>query len=181
MKTWAKIGLWTTVITVVGVAAYKLTASAANIEAFTKQASFKFKVNKTSKSGSDILVKLNVEISNPTKTSISFEKPHLKLLYGGKVLTESTASSDVITIDPQSTTVIRNYTLKIPIDISTATILIDVAKKIGLSLQFTSINAFVSSLTDAILTKIMPQLTLSVLIYFAGKNMPVSFETKLSN
>lgn len=181
MKKWAKIGLWTAAIAVVGVAAYKLTASAANIDAFAKQATFKFKVNKISKDGSDILVKLNVEISNPTKTSISFEKPHLKLLYGRKTLTQSTASSDIITIDPQSTTVIRNYTLKIPIDLSTATILIDVAKKIGLSLSFTSINDFISSLSDAILTKIMPQLTLSVLIYFAGKNMPVSFETKLSN
>lgn len=181
MKTWANIVIVTLVIGGIGVAAYKVTATAANVEAFAKQATFKIKVSKVSKEGDSIILKVNIEISNPTKTSVSFEKPYILIKYGNKTLTSSKASSDIIRIEPQSTTTIKNYTLQIPIDLSTASIFIDIARRLGTSLTFTTPAAFVSALSDTLMTQILPQLTLNVLVYLPNKSMPVTFETKLSN
>jgi hypothetical protein len=181
MKTWAKIAIGTLVVGGIGVAAYKVTATAANVEAFAKQTTFKIKVSKVSKEGDSIVLKVNIEISNPTKTSVSFEKPYILIKYGNKTLTSSKASSDIIRIEPQSTTTIKNYTLQIPIDLSTASILIDIARRLGTSLTFTSPREFIASLTDTLMTQILPQLTLNVLVYLPNKSMPITFETKLSN
>ena len=171
-----RLGHWS-----VGSSDYVIIDNAANVEAFAKQATFKIKVSKVSKEDDSIILKVNIEISNPTKTSVSFEKPYILIKYGNKTLTSSKASSDIIRIEPQSTTTIKNYTLQIPIDLSTASIFIDIARRLGTSLTFTTPAAFVSALSDTLMTQILPQLTLNVLVYLPNKSMPVSFETKLSN
>lgn len=132
-----------------------------------------------------LIIKLDVEFINPTKTSISFQKPNVIIKYKDTELARSKVSTDIVTIQPQGTSRISDITFEIPLANSTTlSTLTDMIRTVGAGVFTTqsgniatNISAIISALTNNVLTKLMPLLTVDLLTYIG--DMPITYSQKL--
>ena len=132
-----------------------------------------------------LIIKLDVECINPTKTSISFQKPNVIIKYKDTELARSKVSTDIVTIQPQGTSRISDITFEIPLANSTTlSTLTDMIRTVGAGVFTTqsgniatNISAIISALTNNVLTKLMPLLTVDLLTYIG--DMPITYSQKL--
>lgn len=132
-----------------------------------------------------LVIKLDVEFINPTKTSISFQKPNVIIKYKDTELARSKVSTDIVTIQPQGTSRISDITFEIPLANSTTlSTLTDMVRTVGAGVFTTqsgniatNISAIISALTNNVLTKLMPLLTVDLLTYIG--DMPITYSQKL--
>lgn len=132
-----------------------------------------------------LIIKLDVEFINPTKTSISFQKPNVIIKYKDTELARSKVSTDIVTIQPQGTSRISDITFEIPLANSTTlSTLTDMIRTVGTGVfttqggnTATNISAIISALSNNVLTKLMPLLTVDLLTYIG--DMPITYTQKL--
>lgn len=134
-------------------------------------------------SGTNLVLTIDIKILNPTKTTISVEKPYVEVFYtsmqGERIkLANSSPSSSMVTINAQTYSIISNLQFSIPILSN-----LGVFKEI---LQRAISNISVSSFTDVLnipgkvsenLANIYPYLSVSLLTHW--QNIAVSKEFKL--
>ena len=60
------------------------------------------------------LLKVNVELKNPTEGKLKIDFPKVEILYEGKVLSRSTEKHETITIAPKTTTWMKGLELTLP-------------------------------------------------------------------
>lgn len=178
MKTVGKILLGVGITGVVGFVLYKTTQKAADIEAFKNMLSFRIDPKGISATKTAINVRVDVVITNPTKTSVSFQKPFLQLKYGKQVFASSKMSSDTVTVAAQNVTTIKNYTLQIPLSVTTALQLVGMIKKVATDFPaISTVSEFVAALSQSVLDKLLPLMTVSGVVYIG--NTPITFEKQL--
>ena len=106
----ASIGKVIGITAAVGVAGYGfywLVSRAAEVDSLIKNVNFNISVAKVKFSNkvlgipTTVTIFLTVEIINPTKLSISFEKPTIWAFYNDNQIAQSTQSSDKIKLYPK--------------------------------------------------------------------------------
>ena len=110
-----KVLIGTAIAAVVGYLIYKGTQKTFEAKAFVDQLNFNIKLGKIAIQNKKLVIKLNIEFINPTKLSVSFEKPTVQIKYNGSVLAQSKISKDIVTIKPQGMSVLKDMTFEIPI------------------------------------------------------------------
>ncbi|MCR4558660.1 MAG: hypothetical protein K5685_01105 [Bacteroidales bacterium] len=165
---------------VVGYGIYWTVSRAADISSLSKNVNFNINVSKVKFSNkvlgipSTVTLYLTVEIINPTKLSISFEKPTVWAFYNGNQIAQSIQSTDKIKLEAQGSTFIRNIALKIPLASNISTF-VDMGKRV-----FTNLNS-----QDKIISQIMnntsallPLITVRIKTYIG--QTPIEYETSLA-
>lgn len=171
---------------------YKIANTAAEVNAFYNQLSINIKPRTIKLDGkileplkSKLVIKIDVEFINPTKTSISFQKPYVVLKYKDSELTRSKTSSDIVKIEAEGTSRIQDITFEIPLgDITTINIITDMIRTTGTGVfvdannsLFKNVTTIFQTLTNNVLTKLLPLLEVSLLIYVG--NTPITYSQKL--
>jgi len=109
----------TAAVAAAGFGVYYVISKAAEVDSLRKNIQFSVTPSKVRFDGGllspTLKVYLNVSIINPTKLSISFEKPTCWIYFNGSCLASSTQSTDKIKLEQQGTTKIRNIELSIPV------------------------------------------------------------------
>lgn len=179
----ASIGKVIGITAAVGVAGYGfywLVSRAAEVDSLIKNVNFNISVAKVKFSNkvlgipTTVTIFLTVEIINPTKLSISFEKPTIWAFYNDNQIAQSTQSSDKIKLEPQGSTFIRNIALKIPLT-SNMGVFLDMGKRI-----FSDIKSQDKLIPQIIANanKIMPLITVRLKTYVG--QTPIEYETNLA-
>lgn len=129
-------------------------------------------------------IRLNVEFVNPTKTSVSFEKPTVTIFYNGNTIAQSKISNEEVTIRPQDTSIIQNLTFDIPLtSITVVGALVDIARKLRTGIEVKDSDplavkaAAVFSTLSSNLDNVLPLFDVSCVIYLAGQ--PFTYKTKI--
>lgn len=187
-----KIAVVSGITALVGALIYKSVQTTLELKAFYDQLSFNLinlRAYFDNKNFWDALlhpnlvIKADVEFINPTKTSVSFQKPVITLKYGDSELTRSLISKDIITIEAEGASLAKNFTFTIDL-YSKYDILIDIFKKVkkninleGKTTKKDKVTAILSQVSDAALLDILPMLECKILLYFG--NFPFQYSTKL--
>lgn len=187
-----KIAVVSGITALVGALIYKSVQTTLELKAFYNQLSFNLinlRAYFDNKNFWDALlhpnlvIKADVEFINPTKTSVSFQKPVITLKYDGQELTKSKISKDIITIDAEGVSLAKDFTFTIDL-YSKYSILIDIFKKVkkninldGKTTAKDKVSAIISQVSDAALLDILPLLECNILLYFGG--VPIDYTTKL--
>lgn len=171
---------------------YKLANTAAEVKAFYDQLAINVKPRTIKVDGNilsplkaKLIITIDVEFINPTKTSISFQKPYVVLKYKGSELTRSKTSNDIVTIAAEGASRIQGITFEIPLgDINTISILTDMIQTAGAGVFVdrnagltTNVTTVFRALTSNVMTKLLPQLEVSLLIYVG--ETPITYNQKL--
>lgn len=187
-----KIAAFTGIATLIGAIIYKSIQTSLELKAFYDQLSFNI-VNLRAYFDNKnfwqalvnpiLVIKADVEFVNPTKTSISFQKPTITLRYNGSELAKSKISKDIITIEPEGVSIAKNFTFSIDL-YSKYTILIDIFNRLkknvnldGKNTAKDKIKAIIEQVSDAALMDILPLLECNILVYWG--NNPIDYTTKL--
>jgi len=169
----------------IGYLIYKGTQKTLEAKAFVDHLNFDIKVASCKIQSSKLILKLNIDFINPTKMSVSFQKPNVTIKYNGSELARSKVSTDIVTIKPEGASRISNMTFEIPLlNFSMLSIFADMMAKIteGFRIDRTKTvveNAknLIALLSDNAMKKLLPLLEVSLLTYI-GSN-PISYTTKL--
>lgn len=175
----------TAIVGGIGYLIYKGTQKTLEAKAFVNNLNFDIKVASCKVQNSKIVLKLNIDFINPSKMSVSFQKPNVIINYNGSELTRSKISTDIVTIKAQSTSRLSNMTFEIPLmTFSMLSIVADMLAKIteGVRLDRTKTVAenaknIVAALSDNAMKKLLPLLEVKLLTYI-GDN-PIEYTTKL--
>lgn len=170
----------TAAVGVVGYGVYWFISRAADVDSLIKNINFNISVSKVKFSNkvlgipTTVTIYLIVEIINPTKLSISFEKPTVWVNYNGNQLAQSMQSTDKIKLEPQGSTYIRNIALKIPLS-SNIGLFMDMGKRV-----FTNINTQDKLIPQimANANKLMPLINVRIKTYIG--QTPIEYETSLA-
>lgn len=170
----------TAAVAVVGCGVYYVMSKAAEVDSLIKNIQFNVTPSKIRLDGgllSPVLkVYLNVGIVNPTKLSISFEKPTVWIYFNGSCLASSTQSTDKIKLEQQGTTTIRNIELSIPITSNFQTFM-EMGRRVFQNVS-NSKDGLISQLKNN-LSALLPLLSVKLKTYI-GK-APIEYETSLSS
>lgn len=176
-----------------GYLVYKLVSGANELATFIKQLSINIKAGSqpvTIKNllswGKQILVlKLNVEFVNPTKTSISFEKPTVTIFYKGNTIAQSKISNSMVTIAPQDVSYIQDLTFEIPIaNITIINTLVDICKQLGTGITINESDTLIQKAATVCanigtnLDAVLPFFDVTCVIYYGGQ--PFTYKTKIA-
>lgn len=181
-----KVLIGTAIAAVVGYLIYKGTQKTIEAKAFVDQLNFNIKLGKIAIQNKKLVIKLNIEFINPTKLSVSFEKPTVQIKYNGSVLAQSKISKDIVTIKPQGMSVINDMTFEIPIlSLKTVSLFADMLSKAGEGFKFNknaklkdNITNLINTLSNNVLTKLLPLLEVAMVVYVGDIAIPYS--TKLA-
>lgn len=200
MTTTAKTLAWILGLSLVGVGVYKLTQTTLELKAFYDHIAFSaenVKITFVKQEGKTILqtilnnlipkirIKFDIKITNPTKTSVTFQKPFVKILYDGSELATSTItnSANKVTIQKESFTYIRDFQFDIDLG-SKFSVIYDMVSKVasGVSIDRSAtlkdnLTKMASVLTDNVLNQLLPLIEVNILVY-AGNN-PIDVKFKL--
>lgn len=168
----------------IGYLIYKGTQKTLEAKAFVNNLNFDIKVASCKVQNSKIILKLNIDFINPSKMSVSFQKPNVIINYNGSELSRSKISTDIVTIKAQSTSRLSNMTFEIPLSFSMLSIIADMLAKVteGVRLDRTksvgdNAKNVIAMLSDNAMKKLLPLLEVKLLTYI-GDN-PIEYSTKL--
>ena len=173
----------TTIVGVAGIFTYKLVSKARDVSSLINNIRFNITPSKAKISGTNLSVFVNVEIINPTKLSVSFEKPYVRIFYNGNLLAESKQSKDLVKVEPQGTTKIKDIELKISL-LSNISTFVDMGKKAFTDLKITESTSATNkalAIASKIATNaqsILPLLSVWVKTYVGGQ--PIEYSTALA-
>ncbi len=181
-----KVLIGTAIAAVVGYIIYKGTQKTIEAKAFVDQLNFNIKLGKIAIQNKKLVIKLNIEFINPTKLSVSFEKPTVQIKYNGSILAQSKVSSDIVTIKPQGMSMLKDMTFEIPIlSLQTVSLFADMLAKAGEGFKFDknaklteNITNLINTLSNNVLSKLLPLLEVAMVVYVGDIAIPYS--TKLS-
>ncbi len=172
---------------------YKIVNTTAEASAFVNQLQFNIKPSSIKLDGKilspasvKLIIKVDVEFINPTKTSVSFQKPNVTLKYKNAVFAQSKISTDMVTINPFGTSRIKDITFEIPLFSSgTLTTIIDMLKTAGTGISVNANDTLANKLmtvfslmSNNVLTKLLPLLEVSLITYIGST--PITYSTKLA-
>ena len=163
-----------------GYGAYYLISRAAEIDTLSKDIQFNISVSKINFSAkvlgipTTVTLYLTVEIINPTKLSISFEKPTIWAFYNGNQIESTKQSTNKIKLEKQGSTYIRNIALKIPLAANIA-VFMDMGKRV-----FSNINTQDKMIPQIIAnaSALLPLISVRLKTYIG--ELPITYETSLA-
>lgn len=199
MTTTGKAIAWIFGLSLVGFGVYKIAQTTLELKAFYDQIAFaaeniRFSIVK--KEGGNVLQKIvnwlvptiriqfDIKITNPTKTSVTFQKPFVKILYNGSELATSTITnaSNKVKINPENHSYIRNFVFDIDLQ-SKFSVVYDMVSKVvsGLHVDRTqntkeNVMTIASVLTDNVLNKLMPLIDVNILVYAGDTPIDTTFK-----
>lgn len=164
---------------------YKIATASAEANAFVTNLNFNIKPSGIKLSGTNLVVKIDVEFINPTNTSVSFRKPMVTINYRGSVLAQSKVSTDIVTIQPNGVSRIKDITFNIPLtNLSILSSVIDMVKTVKSDIKIDQnatlvqkLSQLASGLSSNAITKLLPLLEVSMLVYVS--DIPIPYSTKL--
>lgn len=168
-----------------GVIIYKIATASAEANAFVTNLNFNIKPSGIKLSGTTLVVKIDVEFINPTNTSVSFRKPMVTISYRGSTLAQSKVSTDIVTIQPNGISRIKDITFNIPLtSISLFTTILDMVQTVKADIKIDpnatilqKISQLTSALSSNAVTRLLPLLEVSMLVYVG--DVPIPYSTKL--
>ncbi|MBQ3658329.1 MAG: hypothetical protein II956_16045 [Bacteroidales bacterium] len=180
MASLGKILGITAAVGFVGYGIYWGVSRAADVSSLAKNVSFNISVSKVKFSNkvlgipTTVTIYLTVEIINPTKLSISFEKPTVWAYYDGKTLAQSIQSTDKIKLEPQGSTFIKNIALKIPMA-SNISLFMDMGKRVfsNLNTQDKIVSQIITNAKD-----LLPLISVQIKTYIG--QTPIEYTTSLA-
>lgn len=164
---------------------YKIATASAEANAFVTNLNFNIKPSGIKLSGTNLVVKIDVEFINPTNTSVSFRKPMVTISYRGSTLAQSKVSTDIVTIQPNGVSRIKDITFNIPLtNLSILSSVIDMVKTVKSDIKIDQnatlvqkLSQLASGLSSNAITKLLPLLEVSMLVYVS--DIPIPYSTKL--
>ena len=171
---------------------YKVAHKTAEYTAFVNQLAINIKPKSIKLDGkilkptqAKIIIKIDVEFINPTKTSFSFQKPNVVIKYKDTELARSKVSTDIITLQAEGTSRISDITFEIPLaDTNTLSILVDMIRTVGTGVFInqnqnilTNVTTVFNTLSNNVLTKLLPLISADLLVYVG--DIPISYSQKL--